>query len=123
MKRNAARRTARLDAAESAFFSRELTYIEQRMFETRYPELSYATFVPTRTGFDEGALTQLYRLMDEYGAAEVLSDKSQRFPRIDVKGEEYSGPVRVIGDSYGYSIMEIKGAAKAGRSLEQLRAN
>lgn len=113
----------RLDAAESAFFLRELSHIEQRMFEQPYPELRYAEFVPTRTGFDEGALQYIYRVMDEYGAAQVMSDKSQRFPRVDVAGREYSGPVRVIGDSFGYSLMEIKGAAKAGRPLEQMRAN
>jgi hypothetical protein len=113
----------RLDAAESAFFLRELSHIEQRMFETKYPELKYATLIPTRTGFDEGALQYIYRMMNEFGAAEIISDKSQRFPRVDVKGDEYTGPVRIIGDAYGYSIMEIKGAQKAGRPLEQMRAN
>jgi hypothetical protein len=113
----------RLDAAESRFFERQLEHIETRLFEAKYPELQYSSLIPTRTGFDEGALKYIYRMLDEVGRAALLTDKSQRFPRVDVKGVETPLPVRMIGDAYGYSFMEIKGAAKAGVPLEAERAN
>lgn len=113
----------RLDAAESAFFLRELEHIEQRSFDVKYPELMYAQLIPTRTGFDEGALQYVYRMMDEVGAAGIIHDKSKQIPRVDVKGSEYTGPVRLLADSFGYSMQEIKGAIKAGRPLDQARAN
>jgi len=113
----------RLDAAESRFFERQLEHIEARMFEMKYPELQYASLIPTRSGFDEGALKYIYRMIDEVGRASLITDKSQRFPRVDVKGVEYPLPVRAIGDAYGYTLMEIKGAAKAGIPLESERAN
>lgn len=112
----------RLDAAENAFFLRELENIEAEMHRISYPEMKYDKLVPTETGFDPGAMVVTYRELDQVGKAKVISDKSKRLPRVDVYGREVSAPVKPIGDSFGYSIYEIKAAAKAGRSLATERA-
>jgi hypothetical protein len=113
----------RLDAAENMFFLRQLENIEAQSYKTDYPELKYSKLLPVDENFDPGALSLVYREYTQVGAAKVISDKSKRLPRVDVYGTETATPVKPLGDSFGYSIYEIKAAAKAGVSLEQERAN
>jgi len=113
----------RLDAAENAFFLRELENVEARLYETSYPELKYDRLIPTENGFDPGALSLIYRELRQVGGAKVISDKSKRLPRVDIVGTENATPVKPLGASFGYSIQELKAAAKVGRSLDQARAN
>src|SRR5690606_8553480 len=41
----------------------------------------------------------------------------------DVKGQEHINPVKSLGCSYGYNIMEIRKSQARGKSLEQRKAN
>lgn len=118
----AKRERSRLDAAESRFFLRQLEHIETEVYEHMFPEIKYARLIPTRNGYDPGAVKHLYRMIEQIGRAKVITDKSQRIPRVDVVGREEAQFVRPIADAFGYSIYEIKGASKAGISLESERA-
>ncbi len=44
-------------------------------------------------------------------------------PRADIKGKEFTTPVKSIGVSYGYSVQEVRAAILVGRSLTQRQAN
>ena len=44
-------------------------------------------------------------------------------PRADVRGKKFTSPVESLGASYGYSVQDIRAAAKAGKPLEQRKAN
>lgn len=122
-------RNFRLDAAESAFFLRELENIESQTYQVDYPELKAERLIPTISNFDPGAAKLTFRTFDRVGKAEIVSDKSKRPPRVDVFGKEESAPVRIIADSFGYDVIEIKAAATAARNrgaaiaLDQMRAN
>jgi hypothetical protein len=54
--------------------------------------------------------------------AKVVADYAHDFPRVDVFGEEHTIKIKDIGDSYGYSIKEIRRAMMAGFDLEGKRA-
>lgn len=112
----------RLDAAESRFFLRALEHVEAQVYQKEFPEIKYSRLIPTRSGYDPGAIKHLYRMIDRVGRAAVISTKSQAIPRIDVVGTEHAQAVRPIADSFGYDIYEIKGAAKEGIALESERA-
>jgi hypothetical protein len=49
-------------------------------------------------------------------------DYATDFPRVDTYGTETTVKVKNVQDSFGYSDMEIKRAAKVGRPLEAQRA-
>lgn len=115
-------RSARLDAAESAFFARELEHIHQRTYDIRYPNLMAREVIPVNNEAGPGATSTTYRQFDEVGEAKFISNNAKDLPRVDILGDEFTRPVRHVGDAYGWNIFELRAAAKANRSLDQRRA-
>lgn len=113
----------KLDANESAFFNRQLEYIKARTYDTKYKPLKALMLIPVSTEIPQGANQVTYRTFTSIGFAKVIADYAKDFPRVDVYGEEFTVKVKDIGDSYGYSIKEIRAAAYAGTNLNQRRAN
>jgi hypothetical protein len=105
----------RLDAADSAFFTRDLAAIEAELHRTDFPEIKHAKLIPTVTGYAPGAASDIYRQFTGVGRAKIISDKSKDLPRVDVKGDEVLGPVKPLGDAFAYTVMEVKGAAEAAK--------
>lgn len=113
---------ARLDAAESVFFKRQLEAIDAQVYETKYPEFMARGLLPTQGGVPEGAKSYTYRMMDEVGSAKILHNLADDLPRVDVLGQEVNTLIKLLGDSYGYDIMEIKAAAMTGTPLDSMKA-
>jgi len=112
-----------LDAAESVFFARELEHIKSEVFEVEYQELKARTLIPMSTSADPADEFITYRQFDKVGSAKLISDYASDLPRVDRKGQEFQAKVRSIGDSYGYSLQEIRASRKTGRPLDQMRAD
>lgn len=111
------------DAAESVFFKRELEDIDKRVYEKKYPQLKAMSLIPMIKGVAPETRVYTWREFDKKGAAKIIGDYADDLPRIDVDGAEYSQIIKDIGDSYQYSIMEVKAAAKGMANLDELRAS
>lgn len=111
-----------LDAKESAFFSRELEYVKTRTYDTKYKQLKGLSLIPISTEANAGATQITWQEYSMVGFAKIIADYAHDFPRVDVYGTERSAPIRGIGDSYGYSIKEIRSSQMAGKRLDQRRA-
>ena len=112
----------RLDRAESVFFARETEYIKTRTYDAKSPELKGLRLVPQANDLPTGIEQITYRRYFEAGEAKVIADYAKDFPRVDVFAKEYTSKVMDIGDSYGYSIKEIRSSMRAGKRLDQRRA-
>jgi hypothetical protein len=112
----------RLDRAESVFFARETEYIKTRTYDAKSPELKGLRIVPAATDLPIGIEQITYRRYFEAGEAKVIADYAKDFPRVDVYAEEYTSKVVDIGDSYGWSIKEIRAAMRSNKRLDQRRA-
>jgi hypothetical protein len=113
----------RLDASETAIFQRQLEHVKAKTYDVKYKNLKATTLLPVDTSAPSGAKEITYRSYSKVGIAKIISDYANDFPRVDVYGEERTAKVRGIGDSYGYSIDEIRGAQMAGVQLDQRRSN
>jgi len=112
----------RLDANESAIFARQLEYIKAKTYDTKYKDLKAYMLIPISTEAPNGATQITYRKFTGVGFAQIISDYAQDFPRVDVYGEEVTIKIKGIGDSFGYSIKEIRSSQMAGTRLDQRRA-
>lgn len=112
----------RLDSNESAFFNRELAYVKSRSYDAKLAELKGLQLIPISTEAGPGVTEIVYQQYRGVGIAKIISDYAKDFPRVDVYGEEKSVKVKGIGDSYGYSIKEIRSSQRAGKNLDQRRA-
>lgn len=111
-----------LDDKESVFFNRELEAVKSRTYDAKLAELKGLTLIPVSTDAGAGADRITYRRYRGVGFAKIIADYAKDFPRVDVFGEEASVKVKGIGDSYGYSIQEIRASQRAGKQLDQRRA-
>ena len=114
----------RFDSAEDAavFFARELDYIKTKTYDRLYPEFTALRLFPVTHEVNEGAETVTYYSYDKTGMAKIISNYATDLPRVDVKGEPTTVPVKSIGDSYGYSVQEMRASRMAGKSLDVRKA-
>jgi hypothetical protein len=112
----------RLDRGESVFFARETEYVKTKTYDAKSPELKGLRLVPQASDLPVGIEQITYRRYFEAGEAKVIADYAKDFPRVEVFAKEYTSKVVDIGDSYGYSIKEIRSSMRGGKRLDQRRA-
>lgn len=112
------------DDAESAsaFFARELDYVKAQSYDVEYPEFTALSLFPMSSEVDPGAETTTYYSYDKVGMAKIISNYATDLPRADVKGKPTTAAIKSIGDSYGYSIQEMRASRYAGKSLDVRKA-
>lgn len=112
-----------LDSVETAFFKRELEYVKSRTYDVKYRNLKAIELIPVSTDAPAGADYIIWYSYAKAGMAKIVSDYANDFPRVDVYATEEQSKIYTLGDSYGYSIKEIRRAAMAGNNLDTRRAN
>ena len=105
------------------FFERELEHRKAQSYDVLKAPLRGMELIPVSSEAGAGAETITYEQYDQTGIARVIANYADDLPRADVKGKEFTARVKSVGDSFGYSIQEIRAAQMAGKSLEQRKAN
>lgn len=110
----------RFDSVEQAsvFFARELDYIKTETYDVEHPEMTALMLFPVTSEVPEGAESFTYYSYDKTGMAKIISNYAVDLPRADVKGKPSTGYVKSIGDSYGYSVQEMRASRLTGKSLD-----
>lgn len=109
--------TGRLDANEGIFFARQLEFIRPKAYDIKRAPLNAIALMPVDTSTPAGAEYITYRQYDQVGIAKIIANYADDLPRADVTAKEFTSPVRGIGDSYGYSVQEIRAAQYTGTDL------
>lgn len=112
----------RLDAAENAYFARELEHIIPEPFDVKRAPLKALQFIPVDPNADPADETVTYQMFAHVGVAQLISSYSDGLPRADVKGTEHRSPIKSVGSSFGYNIQELRAGAKVGRPIDQSKA-
>jgi len=116
------RKFTHLDAAESAFFERQLEKIKETTYDIKYPNLMGKVLIPVDTEAGPGATTVTYRQWDRRGRAKIVAQNAKDIPRVDVLGQEFPKPVREVAAAYGWTWKEVQSAAMSGTDLSGRRA-
>lgn len=112
----------RLDANETSYLSRELIHVQSRVYETKYAPLKARQFLPPGEGGDPGAETLVWQRWDSVGRAKVVANHSDDLPKVDAIKSEGANKVRTLGDSFSYSVIDIRRSAKTGVLLNDKKA-
>lgn len=107
----------RLDANESAFLERQLTYLRSQVHDVQYAELMARRFVPIANDIPSDADTYSYEVNNRTGEAKVLANQADDLPRVDVQASEVTGKVKTIGDSYGWYVQQLRSSIRLGKNL------
>lgn len=112
-----------LDSAESIFFAKQLEHVKAGSYDIKYPQLKARTLFPVSMDAGSGSETITYEQYDEVGMAKIIANYGDDLPRADVKGKQFTSPIKSLAASYGYSLQEIRAAKQAGKPLVQRKAN
>lgn len=112
----------RLDARETAILSRQLEYVKSRTYDVKYPAMAARRFIPVSTETPNGADSITYSQWDQYGMAKVVANAADDLPLVDVVAQEFTSPVKSLGDAYTYSIQDLRRVAQSGQPLDAMRA-
>lgn len=111
-----------LDANESIYFARQLEQIRAKTYDVKRPALNAVALMPVDTSINPGAESITYRQYDTVGIAKIIANYADDLPRADVVAKEFTSPVRGIGNSYGYSVQEIRAASYTGTPLDSKKS-
>lgn len=106
-----------LDAAETMFFERELESVKSRTYDVIRAPLKAMELIPMSMDAGAGAETITYQQFDMTGIAKIVGNYADDLPRANVSGKEFTSRVKSIGNSFGYSLQEVRAAQFAGRPL------
>ncbi len=112
------------DAATGmAFLLSQLTFIESKMYEKKYKEITYAQIIPVSNEAGEWAESITYFYMNGAAVAEFVGTKSLNVPIAEIGTEKVTVPVELGATGYEYSDEELRQAMYLGRPLPQLKSN
>lgn len=112
-----------LDANESIYFARQLEQIRSKSYDVKRAALNAIRLMPVDTSINPGVEFITYRQYDTVGIAKIIANYADDLPRADVVAKEFTSPVRGIGNSYGYSVQEIRAAQFTGTDLTTKKTN
>lgn len=112
----------RLDAGETASLAKQLEHVYAKTYDVKYAEHKARRFIPIDTSVDAAAEFYTYRQWDMFGMAKLIANYADDLPRVDALAKEFPAPIKSLGASYGFSIQDMRRAAKAGSKLDARRA-
>lgn len=116
----------KFDSSDSAFFAKQLEYLKQRSYDKLFADLKASELLPFSMEANPGAKSITYYQYERLGRAEIIGDYANDLPRADIRGQEFTTPIREYGASYGYSFKDIRASSMSGMpglSLEARRAD
>jgi len=96
--------------------------VKTKTYDAKPPALKAFGLIPMADDLPTGITEITYRRFNEAGEAKIIADYAKDFSRVDVYAEEFTSKVQDIGDSYGYSLKEIRASMRVGKRLDQRRA-
>lgn len=108
----------------AVFFARQLEYIKSSTYDVKYANLKFRELFPVSNAAGPGAKTITYWTYDQAGMAEIISSGyAKDLPRADIGGKETTINVRELGISFGWTMGEIRSAARIpGMSIDAKKA-
>lgn len=114
----------RLDADETNMLALALEDMRAKVFEADYPELKARQFLSVDNDVDPGAETFAYEEEDFAGDVKIIADNgyADDFPSVETKAQKKTNFIVSIGNSYSYTLQDLRRAAFSGRSLDARKA-
>ncbi len=115
-------RDSRMDADETNMLALALEQMRTRVYEDKFALLKARLFLPTTSEVDTGAESYAFEETTEVGEAKIISNYADDLPTVETSGTKVTHAIVSLGDSYHYSIQDIRRAAFSGRPLVARKA-
>ncbi|MGL5309452.1 MAG: major capsid family protein [Plesiomonas shigelloides] len=109
----------RCDAGESMVFALQLQYMRAQILDRPYPELKARRLIPQQAEAPVGAEEYAYRIADQVGMFELITNYADDLPVTNVRGEKHFANISSFGGAVHFSVDEMERASMAGIPLQQ----
>lgn len=108
----------RLDAGETVFVERALTYVETTAYNTEFPPTESLKYIPRQTGIHPGAKFYEYFRYTRTGVAALVTSLGQDLPSTGVFLDKYNKQFYDFGAKYEYSLSDLLAAQFASMNMK-----
>jgi len=105
------------DDAQTVFLREQLTNLKREAIRVEFPEFKARSLIPVKTETNTGDEFVEFRTLERVGRSKIVADYAKDFPSVTLKGSSHIGRIKSLGASYGFSIQEVRNAARAGVAL------
>jgi len=108
----------RMDANETAVFSRELEHAVATLYETEFVELNANQLFLPDPPADVADESYRMRHMEGKAEAKIIANWDNKLPTASYGGGERSYPIRSLANAYIWTLQDARVAAKTGLPLD-----
>lgn len=90
------------------FFISQLSNLEQKIYEVHYRDIVYQDYIPVDTSDPEWVDEVTYISYDAVTSGKFIGASADDLPRSDIESQKNTIPVFYGGNSYGYSLDELR---------------
>lgn len=105
-----------------AFYISQLTNLEAKVYETLYPDIIFPELVPVNTSDPEWVDQVAYMSFNAVTMGKFIAANGRDLPQSDIDASISFIPVGYAGNSYGYSLEELRKAAAMRIPLDATKA-
>lgn len=105
-----------------AFYISQLSAVESRIYETKYKSITYQDFIPIDTAIPETADSFTYFYYNAVTSGKFIGANARDLPRSDINMGETTEKLYYGGNSYGYSLDELRKSQALGMALDTTKA-
>jgi len=111
------------DGTGLAFLQGQLSYIESKLYEKKYKEITYPQIIPISNEAGEWATSITYYFMDGRTIGEFVGSKTLDTPIAEVGTKEVIVKIELGAIGYEYSHEELRQAIYLNRPLTDMKAS
>lgn len=112
----------RMDADETNALALQLESMRAKVWEDKYPPIKARRYIPVYTGDDPAAETVAFETAREVGQAKIMVNLADDLPSVETSSGKDTRRVVSLGDSYHYSIQDLRRAAFMNKPLNARKA-
>lgn len=105
-----------------AFFISQLTYLESRWYEAKYPEINFGELVDVNTETPEWADDVAFRMYDGVTMGKFIGASADDLPRVAAAAKLFKAPIGYAGNEFEYSLDELRKSAHLGMPIDNTLA-
>lgn len=110
------------DASETLFLREQITNIRRNVIQHVYSDVKARSLIPLKRDTNSGAEFVEFKVLKRIGNAKIVANFAKDFPAVQMVGSAHIGRVKSLGNSFGYSVQEVRNAQMAGVALNSMFA-
>lgn len=105
------------------FYISQLAQVEPRIYETKYPNINFQELVPVNTAVPEWVDNVDYISYDAVTLGKFIGANADDLPNVAIKAKKDSVPVGYAGNSFEYSLDELRKSQHLNMPLDTTMAS